>query len=173
MKKLITLLFVFASNLVFAQVETFETLIKEQDIQLNLKLDEQTVRCLVGDYGASSLKISVSDLKHYTVFRHTTWGETEPCINAGFCGNTPMGQLINPDLIPEKIIDLLKPYELADLNIKLFEVITLDQVNKSCTRRLREHVSSTVRGVLFQHEDGAGIGSLDYDTCLTMVANKK
>ncbi len=167
MKYLITLFLTVAAQSAFAQIETFENLIQERDITMNLKLDEQTVRCLVGDYGASSLKISVADLKHYTVFRHTTRGETEPCINAGFC-KTPFS-FSDSDLVPEMIIDPLNPYEQATLNIKLFEIIYLDRDNKTCSRHLREEVSSTVRGMLFQHQDGAGIGNLNYEACLAMI----
>lgn len=84
MKNLIVLLAMIFSQTTFARsvfVEVphsdpnypiFETLIKEDNIPMNLKLDETTVRCLVGDYGGSSLKISVADLKYYAVFRHTT-----------------------------------------------------------------------------------------------------
>ncbi len=154
------------------QFQIYEKLISDRNIELNLKLDSTTVRCLVGDYGASSLKISVAELKNYAVFRHTTFGETEPCINAGFCGNTPMGSL-NPDLIPEKIIDPMNLFERSTLNIKLFESFTLDTINRKCYRSLKEIVVSKVRGVLFKHEDGAELGLLDYDTCVSLVGINK
>lgn len=159
----------FAQAALASDIQTHEMTLKDEVVQLNLALNAETVRCLVGDYGASSLKISVPSLKYYTVFSHTTEGETLPCINAGFCGDTPLGRG-NPERVPETIIDVKNPFQLTDLRIVLTETLTLDHAGKTCTRTLNEHVSATVRGMDFQHHAGAGIGTMKYETCLNIIS---
>lgn len=133
---------------------------------MEIALNKETVRCLVGDYGARSLKISIEELMGLTVFRHTTRGETLPCINAGACSHEsdPNGE----GLKPEMILDETRPTEIVQMTIVLKEVLTLHHQEKICTRGLEETVSSHVRGLDFKHWDGAQIGHLEWDVCLKM-----
>jgi len=140
---------------------------------LTVDLNAQTVRCLVGDYGASSLKISIPDMRRLTVFQHTTRGETQPCINAGPCrpGFAPDDGTV-PGLDPSMILDPQKPTEEVELTIVLKEVLTMNANFKTCTRSLSETVNTKVRGLKFAHQDGAWLGNLDYEVCLKMKENE-
>ncbi len=158
------------ANLATAQTSdpTFETIEIERSrsvTTLEAELNAQTVRCLVGDYGASSLKISIPGMRSITVFPHTTRGEVQPCINAGFCKSA-----IAPvsGLDPSMIIDSNKPTENVELTVVLKEVLSLDHHSKKCDRSLLETVNTTVRGLKFAHADGAHLGDLEYDVCLRM-----
>lgn len=133
--------------------------------QLKAELNPKTVRCLIGDYGASSLKISLSALKNMTVFRHTTRGETEPCINAGFCAREDLGM---PGPTPASILDPNKPTEDIQVTVQLEEILDINHETQTCSRSLSETVTSPVRGLEFKHVDGAYLGSLDYEVCLKM-----
>lgn len=135
---------------------------------LNVELNRQTVRCLEGDYGASSLKISIPEMRSRTVFPHTTRGEVQPCINAGACRFPFDDSPTSPGLDPGMILDDAKPTENIKLTVVLTEVLDINHPFKTCTRRLRETVNSTVRGLHFAHVDGADLGSLDFAVCLKM-----
>jgi hypothetical protein len=146
-------------------LQTVEIMRSNAEIPLTVKLDPSTVRCLVGDYGASSLKISMENLKGYTVFRHTTRGEVQPCINAGACKTR-----FNPDgFSPEMILNPARPTEEIKVRIVLHEVLRLDHANKTCDRSLVENVVSQVRGLKFAHQDSAELGKLEYKACLAMI----
>lgn len=136
------------------------------EVPLTIDLNGTTVKCLLGDYGSESLKISLPDLRDYTVFRQTTRGETAPCINAGSClfDTTPDGRKLDPSLI----IDPARPTEDVKILVVLNEILIIDHAQRSCSRSLVENISSTVRGLDFRHSDGAYLGTLDYDLCLKM-----
>jgi hypothetical protein len=158
------------ANSAMAQVEdpSAETIEIERSrsvTTLEAELNAQTVRCLVGDYGASSLKISIPEMRSITVFPHTTRGEVQPCINAGFC-KSPIAPVNGLD--PSMIIDNNKPTENVELTVVLKEVLSLDHKLKTCHRELLETVNTTVRGLKFAHADGAFLGSLEYDICVQM-----
>lgn len=150
-----------------ARAEDVEIERARQVETLTLNLNEQTVRCLVGDYSSESLKISVPELKGITRFPQTTRGETAPCINAGSClfGKTPDGRRLQPALI----LDPAKPTEDVEVTIVLKEELSISHEERRCDRSLREYVSATVRGLEFKHADGAYLGELDYETCLKMA----
>ena len=158
------------SSIAFAQNQNqrFETVavsVSNLKHKLTAQLNVLTVRCLEGDYGARSLKISLSALKELTVFRHTTRGETEPCINAGFCVRENSH---TPGLTPDLILDPSRPSEDIEVNVKLEEILNIDHDMQLCRRSLSETVTSTVRGLDFKHKDGASLGNLDYQVCLKM-----
>jgi hypothetical protein len=134
---------------------------------LTLHLNPKTVRCLVGDYSSSSLKISVNELMGLTRFKQTTRGETAPCINAGSCrfDKTPGGRPLSPALI----LDASRPTETVPVLVVLTETITLDHANKTCSRELRETVDASVRGLNFHHEDGDYGVEADFENCLQIV----
>lgn len=147
--------------------EVREILISDRTVQLNLQLNDQTVRCLKGDYSAVSLKISVPELKKHTVFSQTTAGEVEPCINAGSCRQFIGTKRERSGLEPGQIIDPNKPEELVDVNIKLSKSLYIDHVAKSCTITLREDITAQVRGLEFFHSDGDYMGRSErYDVCV-------
>ncbi len=150
----------------FADTERKEIERSRKVVSLAVPLNTATVRCLVGDYGSQSLKISMAALKPHTVFRQTTRGETEPCINAGSCvfDRTPDGRRLSPELI----LDDAKPVENVEVTILLKEVLSIDHDAKVCGRSLQEDVSAMVRGLKFEHSDGEFLGTLDYETCVRM-----
>jgi hypothetical protein len=135
-------------------------------VPLTVPLNNQNVRCLLGDYSSQSLKISLPELKGYTAFPQTTAGETAPCINAGSCqfGKSPDGRKLDPSLI----IDANRPTEDIQVAVVLNEVLSINDATKTCTRSLTENISSNVRGLTFRHSDGTDLGALDYDVCLKM-----
>lgn len=163
MKAILLISALFAGS-AFAQTveeKSFER--SRQVVPLEIELNKQTVRCLVGDYGGSSLKISLAGIRPYTVFPQTTRGETAPCINAGRCKTR-----FNNGLTVDQVIDNAKPMESINVTVVLFEELQIDHTNKTCHRSLREVLDSPVRGLNFHHEDGASIGTLPYDVCVTM-----
>lgn len=165
MKKILLTIAILSGPFAFADdSEVVQIQRSHQEVPLTLELNAQTVRCLIGDYGASSLKISVADLKGYALFRQTTVGETEPCINAGRC---------TAELSPEKVIDATKPNENVNIKIALFEILNISHSHKTCSRGLREDISAVVRGLAFTHSDGGGIGDLPYDICVKMKESAK
>lgn len=167
MKKLSVLtLFTLCSIAASAQkIEVIDKVLSVTTSRLLLELNNQTVRCLIGDYGSSSLKISVPDLRQITMFRHTTRGETQPCINAGFCRDGS----ISGDLDPSLVIDPTKPTEEVDVKVRVIETLTIDHNYKTCSRRVSEHVEAQVRGLKFEHLDGGQLGdSTDYEVCLKL-----
>lgn len=134
---------------------------------LTLHLNPKTVRCLVGGYSSSSLKISVIELQGLTRFKQTTRGETAPCINAGSCdfGQSPDGRPLSPALI----LDANRPTETVPVTVVLNEIITVDHTNRTCSRELRESVDAHVRGLDFHHDDGDYGVDADYDKCLLVI----
>lgn len=163
---LTTILLAGASSFA-GSTERVERLLSSGVYPLTLSLNNKTVRCLVGDYGSSSLKISVSELRGYTQFRQTTKGETEPCINAGACEQPGI-----PGFKVEDIIRTEKPTEKVKVSVKLSEILEIDHENKTCTRSLVEAVKTKVRGIPFFHSDGANLGALNYEICLQMKESK-
>jgi hypothetical protein len=160
---LIAVLFAGAAQ---AQIETKNIERSRKVVPLTIALNNESVRCLIGDYGASSLKISLPELKGLTVFPQTTRGETDPCINAGVCkfGKAPDGRPLSPELV----IDSNRPTEDIQVTVVLTENLYIDHTAKTCSRSLSETISSPVRGLNFAHEDGASIGDLPYDVCVSM-----
>lgn len=161
------LFFSFHSTLFAAQPTSFSKKVLERTAKIKVELNPSTVRCLVGDYGGSSLKISLPGLRSHSAFRHTTNGETEPCINAGYCrsGLFPNG------LTPEAILRGQNSSEEIDVKIETFEEFQFNHESKKCSRYIREKVSTQVRGMDFSHEDGTTIGDANYETCLTQISS--
>ena len=164
MKSLILFVSLIAATAAKAETVTIER--SRSVVPLTVDLNKETVRCLLGDYSSQSLKISVPELKGYTAFPQTTAGETAPCINAGSClfGKAPDGRKLDPSLI----LDPNKPTEDIQITVVLNEILYLDNINRTCSRSLREDISSNVRGLNFKHSDGTTLGNLDYDICLKM-----
>lgn len=156
----------------FVHAETEEVSIERsrQVVSLTIPLNTKTVRCLLGDYGSQSLKISMDQLRAYTMFPQTTRGETAPCINAGSCvfDTAPDGRRLGPELI----LDAERPTETVAVTIVLNEVLQIDHLNRKCSRSLQEDVSATVRALDFRHSDGASLGSLKYEDCLQLQKSK-
>jgi len=139
-----------------ADFETKERLINEYDINTELVLNEENVRCSVIGYNLPELKISVPDLAFYTFFSHANFGELQPCMTAGACqvGRMP-GDLIAPDKINEQV----------SIHIKLVEKYYIDHLAKNCTRELIETLATNVRGLPFKHLKSGYLGDFPYETC--------
>ncbi len=148
-----------------ADYENIGVLVSHKDQEMTLELNKDTVRCLVGDYGASSLKISVPQLRFLTIFRHTTTGEVQPCINAGACFKDIPSR---KGRSPEDIIDESKPTEVVSISVDLFENLSIDHAKKQCVRSLVEKVFSKVRGMEFKHVDSGYLGNTSYEACLKL-----
>ncbi len=148
--------------------EMVDLLLDHSDTEMELALNESTVRCLVGDYGASSLKISVPQLRDVTIFRHTTTGEVLPCINAGRCKIFPE----RSGKSPSDILDPSRPTEKVSVSVDRYERLYLNHKNKSCQRSILERVFTRVRGMDFRHEDSGFLGNTNYDVCLKLKEKK-
>lgn len=160
MKKIFILGLLALSNSAFSEdQESVSNLLKHTDREMLIELNEKTVRCLVGDYGASSLKISIPQLRSITMFRHTTRGEVQPCISAGACmeGRNPI-DVIKPG----------QPTERVSVSVDLYEVLNINHKLKTCDRHLFEKVVSKVRGIGFEHEDYGTLGATNYEACLKL-----
>lgn len=166
MKILTVLLAMSLSYAAYADDQTEEVRLNIQSfpVTLTINVNPQTVRCLVGGYAMSSLKITVPELKDFTRFRQTTRGETEPCINAGACKSPGF-----PDgLDPSRILKSNKPTEEVNFTIVQEEVLNIDHTQKTCFRSVLETVSATVRGLKFEHTDGISLETTPYDVCVQL-----
>lgn len=113
-----------------------------------------TVRCSEVGYGAKELKISLSGLDGWTLFDHTNAqsGEFgEPCMTAGLCKRSPSahGGFSIDDLVQNnpgnEVVTVVRNVIENKAEIK-------DQDNNDvCQRSLTENLTTTVRGIKFQH----------------------
>ncbi|MEQ1721984.1 MAG: hypothetical protein ABL930_02330 [Pseudobdellovibrio sp.] len=126
-----------------------------------------TVRCSQIGYGFPELKINLSGLDGWTVFDHTNShvGEFgEPCMTAGVCkrGTAGRGFSIN-DLIQDN-----PGNEVVTVQRQLIErkYESKDQDNvEVCIRSLTENLSSSVRGIKFQHSRSGAEQTFAIEAC--------
>jgi hypothetical protein len=163
--KIPSLMIVIAFTLGSALATASETVISDTTTEIELDLNTETVQCLVGDYGANSLKIVVPQIKHLAYLDHTSRGAPGPCINAGFCKSSPdstrLGQTTDYRL--PALHDVNKPTEIVQLRVVKKEVADIS--NGRCVRGYKEEVSATVRGTQFYHQAQIPLASLPLDQC--------
>jgi len=163
--KIQSLMIVIAFTLGAVAANAKETLISDRTTEIKLDLNTETVQCLVGDYGASSLKIVVPQIKHLAYLDHTSRGAPGPCINAGVCQSTPDAQGLSQttDYRLPLFHDSSKPTETVQLRVVKSEVAEIS--NSQCVRGYKEVVTATVRGVSFYHAARIPLASLPLDQC--------
>ncbi len=127
-----------------------EVIIADETYTVDIQLNPQTVLCLVGDYGANSFKIAVPQIADFTYLDHTSPGAPGPCINAGFCKSKdqPDWGATSDDRFAI-FHDLTKPMEVAQIRVVRKEILRRE--GTVCIRNYVEHLSSTIRGTVFQH----------------------
>jgi len=163
--KIQSLMIVAALTLGAVVANAKETVISDRTSEIELDLNTETVQCLVGDYGANSLKIVVPQIKHLAYLDHTSRGAPGPCINAGICQSTPGGQRLGEttDYRLPLFHEASKPTETVQLRVVKSEVAEVS--NSQCVRGYREVVTTTVRGVSFSHAAQIPLASLPLDQC--------
>lgn len=167
--KLITVLTVLvAGQMAFAQslgVLQKSVIISDRTTNVTLELDASTVKCLVGDYGASSLKISVPELNRIANFNHTTEGESLPCINAGPCKT----EFVKNGLEVNDILGKGGPTESAKVRVVSEEYYYMETANNYCYRGIVETVTTEVRGLPFKHVKEAPLATMPLSTCRSVI----
>lgn len=158
MKKICILLFCLQFK-AYAEGYSVERVLKDSTTFIVLELNHDTVFCTDRGYGDIRLKVSVPQLDYLAHFDHRVSGEALPCMAAGRCGD---------DLSPETIIRPNEKLEVAAVRVRLFEVLYLDDEEKSCTSYRYEQVSSYLRGNNFFHTAGSESESVEYDKCLKL-----
>lgn len=112
-----------------------------------------TVRCSEIGYGTKELKINLAALDGWTLFDHTNAqaGEFgEPCMTAGICKRTPTSQGFS-------VNDLVQNNPGNEL-ITVSRTVTENRTeskdqdgNDICSRSLTEYLTTSVRGIKFEH----------------------
>lgn len=148
-----------------AQAKETILTISDQVVDLTVELNPKTVLCLIGDYSASSFKIAIPAIKHYTRLDHTSRGAPGPCINAGRCN----GKWGRTDSRLSEFHDVNKPTEDIKLRVIAEEVITFVSANQ-CVRVYRERLSSIIRGVPFYHEASLQLADVSLETCNALAS---
>ncbi len=138
-------------------------IVGDQTYTVDVALNPQTVLCLTGDYGANSFKIAVPQIDDLTFLDHTSPGAPGPCINAGLCKtkDKPWGSTTDDRF--SIFHDLHKPEETAKIRVVRKEVLHLS--GGRCVRNYMEHVSSTIRGVVFQHVASLPLAETSIENC--------
>jgi hypothetical protein len=152
----------FALDLINFNPNDFSRVIKDETHTSTIRLNKENVRCSALGYGASELKISIPSLKWNAIFDHSNNDGRGPCVTAGtsFCGfnNFP------PESgIPDILLDEERPTEEISVNVKLHEEFSVKE--ESCTRTLREFVTTNVRGIDFTHNRIKSIGEISLKEC--------
>jgi hypothetical protein len=119
------------------------------------EISTTTVRCTEIGYGAQELKINLAGLDGWTLFDHTNAhvGEFgDPCMTAGRCKAPWSGSDDNGFTIDD-LIQNRPGTEIIKVDREVIEVKMVINRNgeRVCERSLREHLSTTVRGIAFGH----------------------
>lgn len=147
-----------------AEAKDFTITIRDRVEEFAVELNPKTVLCLVGDYSASSLKIAIPQIKHYTRLDHTSRGAPGPCINAGRCN----GKFGTTDSRLPLFHDVNKPEEEIKLRVIHEEFVSMNP-DLSCTRVYRERLSSIIRGVPFYHEASLRLADGTPEVCQALA----
>lgn len=143
--------------------------------QINLDLNEKSVRCSDLGYGNVQLKISVNDLEWISFFDHSNRGEAEPCMTAGMMSCAQFDLSDFPDLGDafQQQDDVLKRFRAlgkvkTQLQQILKETYSMDHQEQTCQRVLEETVETEVDGTIFTHYRSGRLGEFPYDICLQL-----
>lgn len=143
-----------------------EIVISDETTKLVVPLNEKTVQCLIGDYGASSFKIVVPQIKELTYLDHTSRGAPGPCINAGPCMVKSDGTFFPGGEFDNRFPifhDALKPTE--EIQLRVIKKEKSENNQGQCIREYIEIVTSTIRGVEFSHERLMPLATLPATEC--------
>jgi len=141
-----------------AAVLVNETLVHETTTSVELELTPETVLCSQADYSLPVLKVLIPELAHLTLLDHQNFGAGAPCVAAGACG--PDGLAAEDVLDPDDLVDTV------DIRVQAVRVDTVDAEQETCSTSLIERVHVDIRGLEFQHERSASLGSRPYSDCL-------
>ena len=135
-----------------------ETLVHDTTTQVNVTLTDATVLCSSADYGALFLKVLIPELAKLTLLDHQNLGAGAPCVASGMCA---------PGNEPSDVIDPANPKALVDINVKAIRVDWADADTQTCETTLVERVRVNIRGIDFQHERSAPLGTRPFADCAT------
>ncbi len=139
-----------------------EVVISDETYDVNIAMNPSTVKCLIGDYSASSLKIIIPDLKWMTSLDHTSGDSGGPCVTAGFC-NGPIGAGVDTRL--PLLTDVTKPFEDIKVRVLKTEVWTAHPGSNRCNHIYVEKVTTTIRGIDFAHTRQIGLSEVELKNC--------
>ncbi len=154
-------------------VQAKEIVIDDTVHEIEVQLSEDTVQCLVGDYGASSFKIVIPDIHYLARLDHTSKGSSGPCINAGYCStqsNNSSG-IFRPgdkDYRFSLFHNTAKPTEIVNLRVVKKEEMVIS--NNICTRNYSETITAKIRGTDFKHFASVALAPLSVKACQAMGA---
>jgi hypothetical protein len=138
-------------------------LVKEifrQTSEIEVQLDETTVRCSNIGYGFPELKVDVPALDLVATFQHRNFGEGQPCMTAGRC---------TPDRSPELLLATGPGIEKAQLEVVHTEEAYLNEENNTCYRSLVETVTMQLRGQTFTHRRSGVLSETTADQCKAIL----
>lgn len=140
-----------------------EVVISDETYDINIAMNPATVKCLIGDYSASSLKVVIPDLKWMTSLDHTSGDSGGPCVTAGWC-NGNFGSMTDTRL--PLLTDETKPFEDIKVRVLKTEVWTAYPESNRCNHVYVEKVTTTIRGIDFAHTRQLGLSEVELKNCL-------
>lgn len=157
--------FFFASMIATLSLSAMaqEPIVKEisrQTLEIEVKVDETTVRCSALGYSRPELKVDVPALDWAATFQHRNFGEGQPCMTAGRCTN---------ERSPELILAGGAGVDKAQLEVVHTEEAYLDESNNTCYRSLVETVTMQLRGQTFTHRRSGVLSEVSADLCKAIL----
>jgi len=157
--------FLFAGLMITLSVSAMaqEPIVKEisRHVQeIEVKVDETTVRCSALGYSRPELKVDVPALDWAATFQHRNFGEGQPCMTAGRCTR---------ERSPELILAGGNGVEKVLLEVVHTEEAYLDESNNTCYRSLVETLTMTLRGQTFTHRRHAVLSEATSDLCKELL----
>lgn len=139
-------------------VDEVTRVIQDEIFPVSVTLDESTVLCSSADYAATFLKVLIPDIAQVTLFDHRNFAVAAPCIAAGECSD---------ELNPSTILDAGGNGEIvAPLRVMLTGIYVVNHDAQTCTVRLREDLSTVIRGVEFTHAREGFVSERAVEDCL-------
>lgn len=130
-----------------AEAREAPVLVQERTETIEIDLTKDTVKCLVGDYGAMSLKVLIPELANLTILNHRVPGSNAPCVTAGLCKT----DLIEDGLKIEDIVDEKHPKEKVGVEVSLYRSALWNETTQVCNLTMMEEVKTKIRGIEFTH----------------------
>lgn len=131
---------------------TNSVLVQSKTQPVEIELNTDTVKCLIGDYGVSSLKVLIPELANMTLLNHRVPGSNAPCVTAGFCKGLVPGEELDVSMI---LGEDRPPTEVIYVTIDLMRDSQWIEATQTCEVFMTEVVTTQIRGLEFKHTRAA------------------
>jgi hypothetical protein len=131
-----------AAQVRLAQASQRSATLSDKTTEVDVPLNEETVKCSARDYSAPFLKVLIPALADITALNHRNAGEGAPCIAAGQCRS-----FTEPQALLSRGGERV---ERVAVRVTLKKETALD--GEVCRVTLVETVNAVIRGTPFFHE---------------------